>query len=52
MLENDYPEPIMLPSPDEVMAERNKIIKRAMIKFESLGFSEEESAAIFGIWQM
>ena len=43
MATEDYPEPIKLPSPQELLLDKQKITDSAMKKLIALGFTPEEA---------
>jgi hypothetical protein len=48
----DYPEPVKLPSPDELMAIKNTHIASAKVKLLNLGLTEEETRVILGTYSL
>lgn len=43
---DDYPEPVKLPSPQELLAEKQKATDSAIKKLQALGFTLEEAQII------
>jgi uncharacterized UBP type Zn finger protein len=40
---DDYPEPIKLPSPEELLTEKQKVTDSAIKKLQAMGFTSEEA---------
>ena len=51
MIEEDNinPEPVKLPSPDELFAERQAVLEKATEKLIDLGLTIDEAKAVIGI---
>jgi hypothetical protein len=46
MADYDFPDPVKLPSPDELMAKRNEIVNSAIQKLEEMGFTHDEALVL------
>lgn len=52
MANNGAPEQIKLPSPDELLRQKEELVNSAIIKLKNLGFTDEETKILTGTYSL